>query len=266
MKPGTLSGFSLEKQYFDCIDDRGDCFIIYRAELRYFFIRIHYSELIHSDSSGITSGNTSLVKTINQGTGDLLLYINNHFKIRGSWKRVDSPLQVYTLTNPANRELTWNCHHPKTNTEITYQGNAFTGYGYAETLFLTIKPSDLQLNSVRWGHFHSDGFTLIWITLKGTYPVNKIYCNGKEFNDVQYDEEGLRFDGTRYQLKFLENTTIRKGKLASLFSSMPWIKIIFKKSLLSTSENKFKSKSALFHNQIISATGWSLYEIVTWKS
>ena len=266
MKPGTLSGFSLEKQYFDCIDDRGDCFILYRAELKYFFLRINYSELIHCDSNGITSGNTSLSRTIKPGTGSPLLYVNNHLNIRGSWKRIDSPLPVYTLRNPANRELTWNCHHPKTDTEITYQGKTFTGYGYTETLSLTIKPSDLPLNSIRWGHFHSDGYTLIWISLKGTHTLNKIYYNGKVFNDVQYEEESLCFDGARYQLKFLESTTIRKGKLASLFSSIPWIKIIFKKSLLTTSENKFKSKSVFIHNQKISATGWSLYEIVTWKS
>jgi hypothetical protein len=266
MKPGTSSGFSLEKQYLDCIDDRGDCFIIYRAELRYFFIRINYSELIHCDSNGISTSNTSLKRTINPWTGDLLLYVNNHLNIRGSWKRIDSPLPVYTLRNLANVELTWHCHHPKTNVEIIYQGKTFTGYGYAETLTLTIKPSDLPLNSIRWGHFHSDGYTLIWISLKGTHTVNKIYCNGEEFNDVQYDEESLCFDGSRYQLKFLENTTIRKGELSSLFSTKPWLKLIFKKSLLTTTENKFKAKSVLIHNQKTSATGWSLYEIVTWKS
>lgn len=266
MKRGTLSGFSLEKQYFDCIDERGDCFIIYRAELWYFFIKICYSELIVCDSNGTTSGYSSLKRTINPGKGDIVHYTNNSLKINGSWKRIDTPLPAYTLRNTADNELTWNCHHPKTGAEITYQGKTFTGYGYAETLFLTIKPSELELNSVRWGRFHSEGYTLIWISIKGTHTVNKIYLNGKEFCDLQHDDESISFDGARYQLKFLENTIIRKGKLSSLFSTKPWLKLIFKKSLLATTENKFRAKSVLYFDQEISATGWSLYEIVTWKS
>jgi hypothetical protein len=58
---------------------------------------------------------------------------------------------------------------------------------------------------------------------------------------------------------------IRKGKLANLFLKMPWMKIIFSASVLNTIENKYKAKSILLRNQEISASGWSLYEIVIWK-
>jgi hypothetical protein len=266
MKSGILPGFSLEKQYFDCIDARGNCFIIYLAELKYFFIKIHYSELIHNDCNGLTKGKSSLRKIIKPGNDDLLFYINNFLKVSGRWKRIDNPVPIHILWQEGKRELTWDCHHPKTNTEITYQGKTFTGYGYAETLLLTVKPSNLPLHSIRWGRFHSEGYTLIWISLDGGRKVNNIYCNGKEFNDIQHDAESLFFDGARYQLKFLETTSIRKGKLSSLFSSTPLLKLIFRKGLLATTENKFKAKSLLMHDRKISATGWSLYEIVTWKS
>lgn len=40
------SNFRLEKHYLDCIDEDGNCFIIYQADLEYYFIRFAYSDLV----------------------------------------------------------------------------------------------------------------------------------------------------------------------------------------------------------------------------
>jgi hypothetical protein len=266
MKPGTKLGFWLEKQYFDCIDDRGNCIIIYRAEFSFLFIKIHYSALIFSDSNNITTCKSSLRKSKNPEPGENLFYISNPLEISGSWKKIESALPLYRLRGSRNRELTWNCHHPKTNTEISYKGDTFRGYGYAETLLLTIMPHNLPLDEIRWGRFLSDDYSIVWIIWKGTHPLNKLYCNGQEFNDVQHGEECLTFDNARYQLTFSENAIIRKGKLSSLFSDIPYLKILSVKSVLNSTENKYKAKTILRHDQKLSASGWSLYEIVTWKN
>jgi hypothetical protein len=222
MKSGKSLSFRLEKQYFDCIDDRGNCFIIYRAELHLFRLIINYSGLIFSDCKGITAGKSSLRKSGKPELADLLVFDNKILSIEGQWKRVDNPLPVFCYTANNNQELVWNCHHPRALTEISYNGNKFRGYGYAETLTLTIKPRNLPIDELRWGRFLSDRYTILWIYWKGTYPVNKLYCNGTEYNDSTFEEEGIIFGNGTYMLLFNEISLIRKGKLSNLFSRIPW--------------------------------------------
>ena len=265
MKSGGSLSFRLEKQYLDCIDDRGNCFIIYVAGLHLFQIRINYSSLIFSDCTGITTGKTSLRKPGKPESGDIINFNNKNLHIEGQWTRVDDPLPLFCYNADNNQELTWNCHHPRALTEITFNGNKFSGYGYAETLALSIKPRNLPIEELRWGRFLSEEYTIVWTNWKGRYPVNKLYCNGIEYNDPMFEEGRLIFGEGTYELLFNEISLIRKGKLSNLFSRIPWMKIFFSIHILNSLEIKYKAKSVLTLNQEISSTGWSLYEIVTWK-
>jgi hypothetical protein len=80
-----------------------------------------------------------------------------------------------------------------------------------------------------------------------------------------FEEGRLIFGEGTYELLFNEISLIRKGKLSNLFSGIPWMKIFFSIHILNSLEIKYKAKSVLTLNQEISSTGWSLYEIVTWK-
>jgi hypothetical protein len=264
MKPGISISFRLEKQYFDCIDDRGNCFIIYMAGLQILFIRISYSSLILCDSNGITTVISSFRKSVKPEPDDLLIFDNNILHVEGQWKRVDDPLPIFCYIKN-NYELVWNCHHPRALTEITYNGNKFRGYGYSETLALTIKPRNLPIEELRWGRFLSEEYTIVWINWKGKHPVNKLYCNGIEYNDTNFEKKRIIFGKGAYELLFNEISIIRKGKLSNLFSRIPWMKIFLNIRILNSLEIKYKAKSVLTLNKEISSTGWSLYEIVTWE-
>jgi hypothetical protein len=265
MKAARFSNFRLEKLYLDCIDDGGNCFIIYLARLEIFFIRIFFSSLIFSDTTGLTTVKSSLRKSDKHESGDLLIFNNSILQIEGEWVRIDHPIPQFRYTDKNNNVLIWNCHHPKALAEIKFKGGSFKGFGYAETLSLTIKPVKLPIDELRWGRFLSDQYTITWINWKGVYPVNKLFCNGLEYTDSVFEESRITFAGGACILCFNEIFSIRKGKLANLFSKMPWMKILFSPGIMNTLENKYKAKSLLLRNQEISASGWSLYEIVIWK-
>jgi hypothetical protein len=265
MKTAGFANFRLEKLYLDCIDERGNSFIIYMARLQISYFRIFYSSLIYSDSTGLTSGKSSLRKSGMNESGDSIIFYNNILNIEGKWERVDDPIPLFHYTDKNNNELLWNCHHPKAIADIKFKGSSFRGFGYAETLMLTIQPVKLPLNELRWGRFLSDHYTITWINWKGVHPVNKLFFNGVEYTDSIFEEERIIFAGGAYVLCFNEIFVIRKGRLANLFSRMPWMKILFSASILNTIENKYKAKSILLRNQEISSSGWSLYEIVIWK-
>jgi hypothetical protein len=264
MKLRNLSYFKLEKLYLDSIDDSGNCFVIYYAKLEFFFVRITFSELIFSDASGMTIEKKSLKKISKPLTNDLLLYFNHFMQIRGSWKRTSPPLMPISFKDKLNRELIWNCHHPKAFTEIEHEESKYRGFGYAETISMTIKPWILPMEELRWGRFLSDDFTITWIEWKGDYPLHKIFCNGTEYKDAIFESQGVVFGRGAYSLIFKEITIIRKGKLSKVFSKMPWLKIIFNKRILNTTEIKYKAKSILNLNSETKATGWSLYELIIW--
>ena len=255
----------LEKLYLDCIDVTGNCFIIYQAKLEFCFIKVYYSEVIFSDTKGVKVVTTSLKKIREVLINDLLLFYNQFLQIKGSWKRTDHSLPLFSFRDSMNHELIWNCHHPKALTEIVYEENTYDGYGYAETLSLTIIPWILAIEELRWGRFLSDDYTIIWIDWTGDFPQHKVFCNGIEYNDAVIEADRINFGNGVFSLLFVDITVIRKRKLTTIFSKMPLLKIIFNRQILNSTENKYKAKSILNLNKEITAHGWSLFEIVTWE-
>lgn len=256
--------FELKKLYLDCIDEKGNCFIIYWAKLEFSLLKISYSGLIFSNAQNITIETSSLKKISNPLVNNLLHFDNPSLQLKGSWERVDAPVSMLLYTDSKGKEIFWDCHHPKTITNISYNDKLFQGLGYAETLSISIKPWLLPIDELRWGRFLSEKITLIWINWKGKYPVNKVFYNGTVYEDAIFEEDSVSFDKGSAILLFLEKTIIRTGKLANILAKMPWLKIIFNHKILNTVEIKFKSKSSFSKDSIVITNGWSLFEIVTW--
>jgi len=259
-----LLSFNLEKVYFDCIDEEGNCFVIYWANLKLSYIKLVYSGLIFSNSEGLCIEKSSLKKVSKPLVTDLLQFNNPRLKVIGDWRRLDAPISILLYTDKQGKELFWNCHHPKTFTNVVYNNKTFQGLGYAETLSLPIKPWQLPIDELRWGRFLSEHYTIIWIHWKGKNPINKIICNGTIYEDAIFEENRVLFDNGMSVLNFQETTIIRKGKLSNVLSRMPWLKIIFNSRILNTKEIKYKAQTSFSKNLITLDKGWSLFEIVTW--
>jgi hypothetical protein len=258
------TNFKIEKFYLDCIDETGNCFIVYWAKVEFLLARFVYSGLLFCDNEGSSIVKSSF-RTIPRPVINKTIYLNNrNFKIDLRLKGIDDPISLILYNDCDNNELIWNCHHPKSLAEIEYNGTKYKGYGYAETLISFIKPWDLPIGELRWGRFLSDTDTLIWINWKGSYAINKIFLNSFEFNDAIFEKDNIIFGNGIYHLQFSDIHVIRKGKISRLFSKMPHMKIFFNRKILGTVEVKFKAKTILNKNSILLSKGWSLFEIVTW--
>lgn len=264
MKSGKPTHFNLAKSYLDCIDDEGNCFIIYWAKLEFFSLAIYYSGMIFSDSDGETIEKSMFKKVPRPQEDEILSFYNNFLKIKGSWKRIDDPISLILYKDSGGNELTWNCNHPKAFAEVVHGSRPFQGFGYAETLSLGINPLNLPVKKLRWGRFLSRKDTVIWICWEGNYTVNRIFCNGTEYNDCFLEDNRIIFNNGASVLLFQEITVIREGKILKVLSEMPFLKIIFNSRLLNSFEIKYKAKSTLTIDSKISSNGWSLYETVKW--
>lgn len=258
------TSFTIEKIYLDCIDDQGNCFIIYWAKAAFFFMKFVYSGLIFCDAEGFTTEKSTLRRTKKPVVDGTIQFNHKYLKAGVSLKRTDDPITMSLYKDSENKVLKWNCHHPKALAEIIYKGNIHKGFGYAETLISSIKPWNLPIDELRWGRFLSDSYTLIWINWKGKYSINKIFFNGIEYDDAIFGNDNVIFGEGIYQLKFSEIQLIRKGRLSGLFSKMTLLKILFDRRILNTEEIKYKAKTTLGKKSDFLSNGWSLFEIVTW--
>jgi hypothetical protein len=259
-----LPGFKIEKCYFDCIDNQGNCFIIYWARIELSFLRLVYSAVIFNDSDGFTTENSTFKKVSKPLISRTISYSNEFLNTELTFEGTDSPIQLSLYKKNSANELIWECHHPKAVAEIIYNGNVYKGLGYAETLFSTINPLRLPIDELRWGRFLSDSYTIIWINWKGTYPLTRLYLNGILYEDALFEIDNIVFGEGAYILRFSEIRSVRSGNLAALFSKMIYLRVLISRRILNTMERKYKAKSMLYLNSEFLSDGWSLYEVVTW--
>jgi hypothetical protein len=227
-------------------------------------LRISYSGLLFNNADGLTTERSTLRKTSKPETGGTINFNNKFLNTGISLSGSDNPITRLLYKDSENNELIWDCHHPRAIAEINYNGRTFKGLGYAETLQCPINPVNLPVDELRWGRFLSDSHSLIWIHWKGSYPLNKIFLNGIEYNDAIFEHDSVIFNAGIYELKFSEVQTIRNGKLSGLFSKMRFLKIFFSSRLLDTVEIKYKAKTILSGDTGFLSDGWSLFEIVIW--
>lgn len=257
--------FRLEKMYFDCIDEDGNCVILYWETLEICYLKFNYSGLVFSDSKNETIEDYTKKRSPQPITSPILQIDSSPLQIKGSWKRTDNPIVDSLFKDTENRELIWDCHHPKALAKIEYNGKTFKGYGYAETLFLPVKPWKLPFERLRWGRFLSDNCTIIWIQWKGKSPLNKIWYNGKEYNDGVFFEDRVTFNKGCFVLLFQNISTLRNKKIINALPKLHILKIILSSCILNGNETKYKARTAFSHDGKILEYGWSLYETVTWK-
>jgi hypothetical protein len=260
-----ITSFYLKKLYLDSIDEHGNCFVVYWANLKFSFFNIVYSGLIFSDAENLSYEKSSFRKFSKPENSDVIIFDNHSLKLQGTWHRQDSPVSILLFTDKNGNKLFWDCHHPKTSTSIVYKGRIYQGLGYAETLTLPIKPWKLPIDQLRWGRFLSHNHTIIWINWKGAYPLNKLIWNGQLIDDAIFKDSYITFDNGKSVLTFHEKSIIREGKLIKLLSKMPWLRIIFNSKILNTLEIKYKASTSFSRNHTVLEKGWSLFEIVTWK-
>ncbi len=265
IKPAKPANFRLRKLYLDCIDEHGNCFIAYRAKLEFYFLTFYYSALIFSDHYGVTFEKSSRRKNPDPIVSDLLIFYDHYLHFKGTWLKSDPPIPPFTFRDEMNNELSWDCHHPKATAEVMFNENPYKGYGYAETLYLTIKPQNFPMDELRWGRFLSEEYTITWINWKGSSPLNKIFCNGVEYNDAIFDKEKIIFGEGAFTMNFERISIIRNGRLSDVLSRMPLLKLISGSRILGSTEIKYKAKSTLSRNSEVVAEGWALYETVIWK-
>lgn len=261
----TPQSFTIVKHYHDLIDDKGNCMVLYRAMIKFCFLRLYYSAWIHSDFLNNLHVRSSLKKSEYKIKGNTSQLVNNDMKLKGKWIACDKPLPGFSYTDRSGRVLSWHCENPKSEATVCLDGYTYKGYGYEDTIVMSIWPRDIPIAELRWGRFHSGEYAVIWVRWEGQHPVNRLYFNGEEINDAVFTANGLTFLGGIYSVSFLQPVVVRSGSLMDSLRGTGLLRVLFRRNIIDAIETKYKSRSLLQKNGILISTGWSLYEVVKWK-
>ncbi|MGZ3812849.1 MAG: hypothetical protein ACXVJN_13965 [Mucilaginibacter sp.] len=264
MATTSKTSFFLDKTYLDCIDDAGNCFILYSATIKLLFFKLHYAALIFSDQYNRVTERSSFHKSMITFSNDLLSFSDKFLNIRGDWEKAGDSIECSLYSNSSGI-VNWDCHHPIAHCNIIYKNHSFSGLGYTETLFLSIKPWKLPIDELRWGRFLAPGIAVTWIRWAGKNPINKIYCNGEEFNDAVHSGEAIIFNEGKNKLIFFNTSVIRQAKFSDHLSKAPLLKLFVNRAILNSVESKYKSKTVFTDASGVTHNGWSIFEIVKWE-
>ncbi len=260
MKENT--NFRLQKWYLDCVNEKGQAFIGYSANLKWKSIGISYSSYLDFD------GDRSKVRTSLQNerlpvpTERSIIWEPKKLSCSGNWQNKGIKPPKLQLFKDENGSVVWDAQFPLSKVEVNSleSGSQLNGFGYAEKLDLTIPPWKLPIENLIWGRFVSRGVYIVWIEWRGPKPLTVVYCNGEKIERASISKAGVYWKGGAVQHK--ESSVIREGPLVkTALKKIPGVKTIFPKKIINMYECKWLSKSKVSLNGT-TQWGWTIHETV----
>ncbi len=245
----------------DAVDERGEGFIGYAAELSWKRLSLAYHGFLRcSADGGTTSRNRFRAVPMPVQEGSTLRW--KAPGIEGEWQGTAAPIQEILFETPEGR-IDWRCVQPRATAELRVGKGSIHGLGYAEYIEMSLPPWDLPIRELRWGRFLSTGHHIVWIQWLGPVPKLLIHHNGVRHEQGEIDETGISFGTTR--LVFSGSLQLRSGTLFStVLARVPWIRQLLPLSILRLDERKWRSRGHLNQQGQEAENGWVIHETVRW--
>jgi hypothetical protein len=256
-----MGGFFLRKWYLDAADEQGNVYIGYWAALQWQKLSLHfYQHLCHTTEKGVhvESGLTRQVEPRWLGSDQLVWQTAD---VNASWYSNAEPLEATLLDNEKGK-LHWHCLQPKAHVRVELPFVSFWGYGYTESLEVSIPPWQFPFDTLYWGRSHSENHYLVWIKLEGESPISFTWHNGEAKKELSITEEAIC--GKDFQLKLTRKTSLRQGQIGStVLKDFSNFFHYFPAKALGIYEQKFYGQGQLItKNSLEKAT--TIYERVHW--
>lgn len=253
--------FFLSKWYFDCVSDDGEAFIAYTAEMRWRTLSIDYSSTLHYRPNRKVRSATSLRKIVPPRVEDSnVQWSSSHLGVIGKWISITRPIER-TLVESEAGNIEWNCLQPNAKAEMVADNIRIEGSGYVDHVTMTIPPWQLPFDQLRWGRFHGNGDSIVWIDCQGENEINLAFHNGAPIENCVIDADSLRTRDVSLELE--TGDVLREGPLLkTALAKVPGIDKVFPASLLHTYECKRLSRGMLRTSPMTAQPGWAIHEVV----
>ncbi len=258
------SAFELSKWYLDCVSDAGDALVVYFAELRWRALTMRYANMITCRGSVARGAFTLRGCAPPSLSGNTVTWRSRTLGVAGSWTALAEPLRQTVLACETGA-VDWECIQPKSAATVqTGDGPAWNGLGYVERLQVTVPPWRMPIQELRWGRFHSETDTVVWIDWRGAWSRRLVFHNGAAVNAGRISDDGVALaDEVRVEME--DHRVLREGLLGStVLAGIPKLARIVPGQLLEVEEIKWLSRASLRRPGAPAAHGWAIHEVVRW--
>jgi hypothetical protein len=255
--------FHLMKWYLDVTTEKGECFIGYAATLRWRRISMGYKGFIYLDSKGaVRKSNTFRSLRLPEIKDNDVVWRTSFG--HGRWQNLHNEI-AEMLLNTDKGWIDWHCVGPKVKASFQMiDGKPIEGLGYVEKMELTLPPWQIPIDTLCWGRYVSESYSLIWIEWKGAIPKIRIFLNGNGFEHGIIDNRQISFGD--FTLNMETGTTLRAGSIGStIFARFKSIMVLFPLSIFKLRENKWTGKATLLQLGKAIDNGYYIHEEVHWK-
>lgn len=254
--------FALTKWYLDCVDEDGTAFIGYSARLSYRDTGVSYASTLLRDASGVVLTRTSLRRSAPpSATASTVSWVHRPLAVAGTWHAA-APSVSRMLFEQNGGTVAWNCMQPLSRVRVQPGSHRpVSGWGYAESLEITIPPWQLPFDRLRWGHFMADGGALVWIQWLGAHDATWVFVDGAETAPATVDDGHVK--GRGLDLRLDRYCVLREGPLGSTTLGRGTVLTrLLPVSILRTFEQKWLSRAVLQRGTSPPVAGWAIHETV----
>lgn len=235
--------FVLVKWYLDLITEDGIALVFYAAGLRWGPVRLGYASMLRTGPGVRPLARWTMGRVRwPSHQGDAVHWHDERLRVRGDWLKAAPPIQC-TLA----QGIHWHCHMPRAWAAVRADNTDLEGFGYAECLRVTVPPSRLPFQTLRWGRHLSADHSLVWIAWMGAMPLTRVWLDGVTAPQAMVTDTGLAGlpEGGTLELRSSDEVRDRRIPFVGLH------------------EHKWLSRSSIVAAGQVRDEGWTLHEIVS---
>lgn len=261
LKTSLKTDFKLQKWYVDVADQQGNLYIGYWGTVGWKGLEIPlYQQLWQTAADGLKTQTRIGREQPPTWQSDSQLSWSPAHTV-GGWQSAASKIEQ-TLIESEHGDIRWVCYQPKAKAAVTLPDLTIEGWGYTESIDITIQPWKLPFKTLYWGRSHTKNHHLVWIKFDGLYAQNLLWHNGRLIHDWQINDHAITTPN--FRLTFDNPAPIRQGQLIStIFKPFHKLTSLFPQATFMADERKWFSHGRFITlHEAESAT--TIYEKVTW--
>jgi len=260
--PPPSSRFELVKWYLDAVEADGSASIAYWASIAWLGVHVHWHDVTRYPLHDPLVEHSSLRRVPPpQFEGGHVAWRSAPLGFVTDHQATAAPVTLVLLDDASGR-ITWECLAPSARTRFVGDGATRIGTGYAERLTMTVPPSALPMDGLRWGRWVSDdaASSLAWIDWLGAAPRRWILRNGTLQQPASVQEHGI--DTPAGQLVLGTPRTLLDRPLGALFHGLSGPARIAAHIPVAWEEHKWCSRAEWTDASGRRAPGWAIHELV----
>ena len=268
---GPGGNFHLNKWFLDFTGETGEVMIFYAAQLSWHGWSASYCSCLQYDpTSGVNLKSGFRKVQFPQINENQITWDDSKYHISGTWESLAGMIQTRIFESPEGY-LDWKCYQPASKVRLKIEDKILEGHGYAEQLISTVPPWKIPMDELRWGHFGSDGYNLVWIELKEKKQQQWLWLNGEKMENCVIDDDQISIPGKALILKLDKEVLLESEKkiysvVGKIVRFIPGFNKLIPVSFLMADEKKWFSQGQLQKHGKKLLNGFSVHEHVNFKA